>query len=155
MEVLGAFTYHVLCNAICVGNVTNQLPNTFFLRLRLTGYSDWGSESIDVFINEETATVLTTKGDAHQEEILRTRLHTALTEHLSAIVGHVFLGRKPARPAQSRWTGVADVCQWCLGLSLFHKLFKPLLGALSSKSDDLAGNEQPVMDNDVRDSDYD
>ena len=67
------------------------------------------------------------------EPIKGKRLHASLADHVTALVSHIFLGHKPARPSQSRWTGVAHVCQWSLGLALFHRLLGPLLCYLSAK----------------------
>ena len=75
------------------------------------------------------------------EPIRCKKLHASLADHLTALVSHIFLGHKPARPSQSRWTGVAHVCQWALGLALFHRLLGPLLCSLSAKKTDDAGGD--------------
>ena len=83
------------------------------------------------------------------------RLKRSLTDHLTALLCHVFLSCRPARPSQSRWTGVANVCQFALGLALCHRLLKPLLCALSAKKDDGDGDgngDVANMDADARDS---
>ena len=44
------------------------------------------------------------------------------------------MSAKPARAAVGRWTGVASVCEWCLGLAVFHRFLAPLFSALASKN---------------------
>ena len=107
----------------------------FSLSPRLCGYSEWSSEIISVYVNDTAA--------AEQNDGC---LKNALAEHLFALVSHVFLHCKPARPSQSRWTGVASVAQWALGLFLFHRMLQPLFVALASGN---TADEGAVMDADV------
>lgn len=116
-------------------------------RLRLVGYSDWNLPDVRIYLDPRTFAKAQLDVGAFQ------RLRSALADHLSALVTHVFLGYKPARPSQSRWTGVAHVCQWSLGLALFHRILKPLLSALSmnASSENSADPASRSMDVDVCD----
>jgi hypothetical protein len=96
--------------------------------LRLCGYSDWSSDRIDVYLDDATAA----NPDQHKKD----RLHTSLVEHLGALVIHVFLHCRPAKPSQSRWTGVGNVAQWALSLAMFHRMLAPVFMALSENSKD-------------------
>lgn len=119
--------------------------NAGYHQLRFCGHSNWKMQQIIVYISDETANC----PDPHKQTMLR----RGVAEHLCALVGYVFMHCKPARPSQARWTGIAHVAQWTLGLALFHQFLKPLFTALSAKSDDdskdsdTAGN---TMDADVR-----
>ena len=116
-------------------------------RLRLVGYSDWNLPDVHIYMDPMTF------AQAPLDVTTFERLRSALADHLSALVTHVFLGYKPARPSQSRWTGVAHVCQWSLGLALFHRILKPLLMALSmnTSSENSADPASRSMDVDVCD----
>lgn len=96
-------------------------------KLRFCGHSNWKMEQIVVYISDETADC----PDPDKQAMLR----RGVVEHLCALVGYVFMHCKPARPSQSRWTGIAHVSQWTLGLALFHRFLSPLFAALSAKSD--------------------
>ncbi len=61
-----------------------------------------------------------------------TAAHNAVAEVVTTLFLHCFLHAKPARVAQARWTGVASVVEWCLGLGLFHCMLGPLLGSLAA-----------------------
>lgn len=84
---------------------------------------------------------------ARADDQLLQQLERSVSEHLSALISHVFLHSKPARPSQSRWTGVANVAEWCLGLALFHQFLALLLGALSAKAG--SNTADSTMDVDV------
>lgn len=94
--------------------------------MRLTGASDWTTPTIKVYIDVDST---------GSDECVRARhkaVKDAVAQHVLALVSHVFLGQKPARPSQSRWTGVAAVARWCLSLALFHKMLGPLFQALAA-----------------------
>lgn len=84
---------------------------------------------------------------ARADDQLLQQLERSVSEHLSALISHVFLHSKPARPSQSRWTGVANVAEWCLGLALFHQFLTLLFGALSAKAG--SNTADSTMDVDV------
>ena len=95
-----------------------------------------------MYLDDQTANCT----DARKQAALK----TALVEHLVALATHVFMSHKPAKPSQSRWTGVAHVTQWALGLMLFHRLLRPLFTALSSKQDAGSNADIPELDADVQ-----
>ena len=78
-------------------------------------------------------------------------IHSAIADHVGTLYQHLFLCNKPSRPSQSRWTGVANVCQFALSLSLCHGFLKGLFASLKKKDDgkDGAGDNH---DADVRSS---
>lgn len=80
---------------------------------------------------------------------LKEQVHSALVEHISSLASYIFLGRKPARPAQARWTGVPNVARFALALSLFHNLLEPLLGSLCTGADGQSDSKVTSMDADV------
>lgn len=126
-------------SVFCWGILGNQV--------RLCGYSNWKTEQIIVYVSDETAAECF---DPRKQAMLK----KAVCEHLSALVAYVFMHAKPSRPSQSRWTGVANVAQWTLGLALFHRFLKPLFTALSTKLDvpDADANSAgTTMDTDARD----
>ena len=95
----------------------------------MCGSSNWqSSDAIVVFIDDNTL------HRAKADDKIWQLLERSVTEHLSALIAHVYLHSKPACPSQSRWTGVPNVAQWCLGLALFHQFLMLLFGALSSKA---------------------
>lgn len=112
-------------------------------KLRLVGESDWASRSITCFFDVD--------GLTSSREVLV----DGLANHVTVLCEHLFLSTKPPRPTQSRWTGVPGVCQWCLGLELFHQTLAPLLQALSDKKDsgsgdgDAATATMTTLDNDA------
>ena len=85
--------------------------------MRLVGFSDWSSDTITVYLPDTS----------HVSPMLL----EAIADHICTLYDHVFMTAKPQKPTQSRWTGVAAVAQFCLGLALFHNLLAPLLGALA------------------------
>ena len=90
------------------------------------GHSDWKSDTITVYVSDS----------AIEDTLQKTRLEAALSDHVSVLLKHVFLSCKPARPAQSRWTGVASVANFVMSLSLCHNLMKPLFSSLAAKDKD-------------------
>ena len=137
------------CNRnLCGGSAVCILWHSIAFRLRLVGYSDWNRQDVHIYLDP------TTFAKAQLDVTTLERLRRALADHVSALVSHVFLGYKPARPSQSRWTGVAHVCQWALGLALFHRILKPLLSALSTNASTSENSADPAsrsMDVDVCD----
>ena len=111
--------------------------------LRLTGASDWSSETISVYLN---------LGDS--DEPVPDSVKDALSSHISTLCTHTFLNAKPPRPTVSRWTGVAAVCRWCLKLALFHQCLGPVLQALTRKKDSDESTARLSLDNDVGDSGF-
>lgn len=111
----------------------------WLLHARLVGKSNWNEQAITVYM--EDATLPASRSAA-------AKLLEVLGHHVTTLVQHLFLHVKPPKPAQSRWTGVPAVSQWCLALSLFHRLFVPLMKALSEKD---SGNSSlpTTLDGDV------
>ena len=99
--------------------------------LRLTGDSDWSSEIISVWVPDQCC---------------NSAAHAAVASHLSTLFLHCFLSAKPARAAIGRWTGVASVCEWCLGLAVFHQFLGPLLSALAGKNQEPEGPKSSDAD---------
>ena len=97
------------------------------LDCRMVGHSDWTSATITVWVPNGF------------EAAAGSTVHQAVASHLSVLFTHVFTGAKPAKAAQARWTGVASVCAWCLGLGVFHNMLAPILAAL-------AGGSKPETD---------
>ena len=84
------------------------------------------------------------------EPSLSERCRKLLLNHIVTLVSHCFFGTKPARPAQARWTGVAN-CARFAGLWMFFNILKPLFCGLTSKDDvDAAKNRKTTGDVDVR-----
>ena len=83
---------------------------------------------------------------------LEDHLHRSLTEHLTALVSCLFMGSKPAKPSQSRWTGMANCAQWALCLAMWHQLLNPLFTALASGQTTDVSENATTMDADVRSS---
>jgi hypothetical protein len=110
------------------------------------GYSDWSAAKINVYVADSA---LADAPDSSSQQSERVPIHHDVSDHLVVLVRHLFLSRKPSRPAQSRWTGVPDVCNFALSLYLFHGLLKPLFAALSTK-DNVAGTKVESTDADVR-----
>ena len=54
--------------------------------------------------------------------LCNSQAHAAVAGHLSTLFLHCFMSAKPARAAVGRWTGVASVCEWCLGLASFSPI---------------------------------
>ena len=69
-------------------------------------------------------------------------LRSAIVDHVKTLVKHVFLGTKPVRPAEARWTGVPCVANFCLGLHLFHRMFEGTVGKLGAGVDRAAAAGQ-------------
>lgn len=93
---------------------------------RLVGFSEWrNSSTINVYVPDST---LEQSSSEHLS-----RLRSAIVDHLTVLLKHLFLSIKPARPAQSRWTGVASVASFTLAFALFHNMLEPLFGALTAK----------------------
>ena len=105
---------------------------------RLTGDSDWSSETISVWV---------------QDRFCNSQAHAAVASHLSTLFLHCFLSAKPARAAVGRGTGVASVCEWCLGLAVFHRFLGPLLSALAGKNVGKPDASQPVEEPKSADAD--
>ena len=120
-----------------------QILPCFGHPLRLTGASDWSSETISVYLN---------LGDS--DEPVPDSVKDALSSHISTLCTHTFLNAKPPRPTVSRWTGVAAVCRWCLKLALFHQCLGPVLQALTRKKDSDESTARLSLDNDVGDSGF-
>lgn len=94
--------------------------------MRLVGYSDWSSEeAMTVYIDD--AALKNTEKLPH--------IHLAISDHVGTLYQHLFLANKPSRPSQSRWTGVANVCEFALSLSLCHGFLKGLFASLKKKQD--------------------
>ena len=91
---------------------------------------------ISVFVDDE----------ALQDPALRQRIHNSLVDHIVTLFEHLFMGVKPSKPAQSRWTGVASVSQFALCLGLCHKMLQPLLSLLTAKD---TGTTATTADNDA------
>ena len=70
------------------------------------------------------------------------RLRHAVADHVTVLYRHVFLSSKPSRPAQARWTGVANVAEFALGLSLAFGMLQPLFASLASKDSSTGGMAQ-------------
>ena len=111
--------------------------------LRLTGASDWSSETISVYLS---------LGD--NDELVPDSVKDSLSSHISTLCTHTFLNAKPPRPTVSRWTGVAAVCRWCLKLGLFHQCLGPILQALTRKKDSDESTGRLSLDNDAGDSGF-
>lgn len=93
--------------------------------MRLVGYSDWSSEeAMTVYIDD--AALKNTEKLPH--------IHLAISDHVGTLYQHLFLSNKPSRPSQSRWTGVANVCEFALSLSLCHGFLKGLFASLKKKT---------------------
>ena len=147
------FDYHLLDHmkirpSIAVFFSSLALRHRQTLRLvatdRLVGYSDWSASEISVYVADSALA----DADTSLQQSQRIRIHDVVSDHVAILVRHLFLSRKPSRPAQSRWTGVPDVCNFTLSLALFHGLLKPLFAALSAK-DDGAGTKVESTDADV------
>ena len=116
-----------------------------FVPGRLLGYSDWNSPTMSVYVEDSSI----------QEESQRQNLRAVICSHLTILFRHIFLSKKPSRPAQSRWTGVASVAAFTLGLSLCHRLLAPLFASLTAKDkEDGSGQAVRSTDADVAASAY-
>jgi hypothetical protein len=89
------------------------------------GHSNWQTDEITVVIR-----ALAEGGPEPNANYL-----AALAQKISMLVKHVFLSCKPMQPAQARWTGVANVGSWALGLRMFHKLLTAIVKNLQLKGD--------------------
>lgn len=116
-----------------------------YAALRLTGASDWSSETISVYLS---------LGENDSDEPVPDSVKDALSSHISTLCTHTFLNAKPPRPTVSRWTGVAAVCRWCLKLALFHQCLGPVLQALTRKKDSDESTGKLSLDNDAGDSGF-
>lgn len=84
--------------------------------LRLVGFDDWSDHShITVYIQSSADL----RVRAFRESIIR---------RVSTLFKAIFLCKRPATPAQSRWTGIPSVTRFVYGLFSFHgflaKLFQ-------------------------------
>lgn len=95
--------------------------------MRLTGHGDWRSKKVTILF-EQGHTPATAQ-----------RLGTLV----AALAKHVFLGLKPMCPAQARWTGVANVARFALGLQCFHQI---LLNLFCSGADASTAKGEQVDD---------
>ena len=109
--------------------------------MRLVGYSNWQASDISVYV-ADSALRDDVRGDVN-------RLHDAIAHHVTVLFRHIFLSRKPSRPSQSRWTGVASVANFALSLALCHGLLKPLFESLSGKDDKISSMQQHSTDADA------
>ena len=108
--------------------------------MRLVGYSNWQASAISVYVQDSAL---------EQDEAAVNKLHDAIAHHVTILFRHIFLSRKPSRPSQSRWTGVANVASFALSLALCHGLLKPLFASLSAKDDNTTGKTAHSTDADV------
>ena len=106
---------------------------------RLVGNSDWSLDEINVYVADAAL-----ENAEHRE-----RLQQAVADHLIILYRRIFMSRKPSRPAQSRWTGVAGVAEFTLALALVYGMLQPLFGSLAVKDDDTAGSAALDHDADV------
>lgn len=105
---------------------------------RLVGYSDWQGKDLIVYVDDSAL------DNGMQQEKLR----HAVVDHVTILYRHIFLASKPSRPAQARWTGVASVAEFALGLSLSFGMLQPLFASLASKDSDSSGLAK-TMDKDA------
>ena len=115
--------------------------NLYAATVRLVGASDWNSPEITVYMKnaDDISAIL------NSQHIL-----DAVCSHLATLCRHVFLTRKPPKPTQSRWTGVAGVARWGLCLACFHRSLAPVLSALvKTEKGEGPGQNNMELDNDA------
>ena len=105
---------------------------------RLVGYSDWQGKDLIVYVDDS----------ALENGMQQEKLRHAVVDHVTILYRHIFLASKPSRPAQARWTGVASVAEFALGLSLSFGMLQPLFASLASKDSDSSGLAK-TMDKDA------
>ena len=79
----------------------------------------------------------------------REPLERSLTEHLTALISFIFMGCKPAKPSQSRWTGMSHCAQWALALAMWHRILTPLFASLAARESKNMDTGNQTMDADV------
>ena len=128
----------------CFTFARSQQP-TNRLKLRLVGYCDWTADEMLVYVEDSILV----------DPCLSQKCGKLLLDHIVTLVTHCFFGVKPARPAQARWTGVANCARFVLGLGVFFNILKPLFCGLTTKDDvDAAKNRKTTGDIDARISEY-